>query len=223
MADRKDGRARGGAVLAAFLLCSGLGGECRWSFKSGNRKEDPPPQGSDQPEQLSLGGRSDSVLPVPGARALLSVRTEGIGCFGEILWLDLETGRSWPLLHWLDRPWLVRVLDDRFEFAQFPCEPMLFSCRFDEDAPVPVGPLRFGAVRCSPQRTLFVDPSGTLHWTEGGMTVQIPLSFPAAGAVHDPSWPAPLAWDEAGDLFWIDVLSGAGIPAFPLGQASVGR
>ncbi|MGH7150117.1 MAG: hypothetical protein ACREIU_05440, partial [Planctomycetota bacterium] len=184
----------GSVLLGASVLCIGLAGECRWRFSSNTSGRDRRPPQTDDSPPLTLGGPSESVLPVPGGRALLYSRTTGTDCGGEIRWLDLETGHAWPLLHGLFRPRLVRVLEDRFEFTLGECFESFRVCRFGEDAPAALDRSNLFARGSSARRRVQVGPSGTLAWTEGDATVEVRLAFPAAGAVYEPGWPAPLAW-----------------------------
>ncbi|MCI0586264.1 MAG: hypothetical protein L0323_05435 [Planctomycetes bacterium] len=203
------------ALLAALVLLSGVAGECRWRASSNTSGRDRrPPQSNDSPP-LTLGGRSESVLPVPGGRALLYSRTPGADCIAEIRWLDLETGISVALLHGQSRPWLERIDGDRFEYVDGGCELVHLVCRFGEDSPSVLDPSDVSARGPAAQRRLHVIRSSILRWSEGDVTVEVPLAFRAAGAVYEPGWPAPLAWDYRGDLRWVDLASGAGAPALP--------
>jgi hypothetical protein len=212
MADSGNALA-GRGFLALLVLSLGLGGECRWRFSSNTSGHGRRDKQSDRPVPLTLGGPADSVLPARGGRALLYATGSWDS---DIRWLDLEMGRSWPLLRSVSPPvWLVRVLDDRFEFADMTCEPILHACRFGENEPTGLGLYYLSDRRTPRERTLYVDASRILHWEQGGASVEIPLSFPARGAVYEAGWPAPLAWDYRGDLMWVDLASGAGAPAFP--------
>ncbi|HKB16485.1 MAG TPA: hypothetical protein VKF62_10480 [Planctomycetota bacterium] len=210
-----------GVLLGAFVFLFGVAGECRWKFSSNTSGRNGGSGGSGGQSNnnsilaLTLGGPADSVLPARGGRALLYSRTAGTDCGGEIGWLDLGTGRSWTLLHSLHRPSLVRVLEDRFEFAALTDQPVLHSCRFGEDVPANLGPYDLSGRSVPLERALTIDSSRTLHWTEGRAGVEIHLCFPAVGAVYEPGWHAPLTWDSTGDLRWVDLGSGAGVPALP--------
>ena len=196
-------------VLLALVLAAGPGGECRWSFKSGDRRR--PNNNNDPLQQLSLGARPESVAAAEGGGALAFT----VAGMGEVRWLDLRTGRRWTLLRDLVCPRLLRDSGSGFLVSQWvEAGPILHRydaatgasavmTSFESDADTTEWWCLNGI---QPGVSLGVRWDGVriLLWLRGRELACVPLLFCAEGILFEEGWPAPLAWDAAGDLFWVE-------------------
>lgn len=210
----------GTLLLVGLLLAAGLGGECRWSYKSGNRRSNNN-NGGNPPPPLTLGGVPDSIVAARGGRALLYT----IPGTGEIRWLDLETGHSWPILSSVRDARVEQAFETGFRFRVGGPDPDPYFFSFDNFSVRRPDP---GLGPCLPGSSFF----GNWMWVTAGSLLfswgcevwaSVPLRFDALGGFGDPAWPAPLAWDWAGDLFWVDLASGAGVPVLASAESNQAR